>query len=175
MPNTTATDGAVKNAYFAVFFEFSMKLKAGEGFEPDPFATIIRFTDAVHEYLAKATPALPINRVDDFPGASHFEMCVNDGETEEVDVFGDEHRFEYGFYWYGERDWVTPARAQALQTLVQTAIAKAVEDNKVPDGVCSIRMGKTEVRKEIAVRRHEVFQSDGEVLFARRSGIALKP
>lgn len=88
MPNPTATDGTVKNAYFAVFFEFSMKIKAGEGFEPDPFATIIPFTDAVHECLAKATPALPINRVDDFPGASHFEMCVNDGETEEVDVFG---------------------------------------------------------------------------------------
>lgn len=175
MPNPTATDGTVKNAYFAVFFEFSMKLKAGDGFEPDPFATIIPFTDAVHGRLEKTTPGLPCNRIDDFPGANRFELCVNDGETEEVDVFGDEHRFEYGFYWYGERDWVTPARAQALQTLVQTAIAQAVEDNKVPDGVCSIRMGKTEVRKEIAVRRHEVFQSNGDVLFERKFSVGPKP
>lgn len=175
MQNPAVTDGTVKNAYFGVFFEFSMKLKAGIGFETDPFSTIIPFTDAVHDRLAKATPGLPCNRIDDFPGANRFEICINDGETEEVDVFGDERRFEYGFYWYGEHDWVIPARTQALQSLVQTAISQAIEDNEVPEGVCSIRMGKTEIRKEVIVRRHEVFQSDGDVLFARKISAGAKP
>lgn len=175
MSITTTPSGTVKNTYFAVFFEFSMRAPKNEGGELDPFSTISAFTDAVHARLAKETPRLPSNRVDDFPGVSVFEICVNDGEVEEIDAFGDEIRYEYGFYWYGDQDWVTQGRSQALQKIVQDAIAQQIEDGNAPEGVNAIRMGKTETRKEIVIRHHEVFQSEGKTLFTRTFGARPKP